>query len=288
MGQLKELKLARRPPRLRTLTDIEAPSVKKERVNGKDKYTMTDAKPGVITIYSDDENDKNHISRSRAIKRERSQIPSHVARHGSQSNEPRVKRESSPHRRGRHQSCGQTSPAAAASVTRQKQTLDPLRGSGSHGKSDPPSDSSSSSDSSGSDSSDSSESEAESDSSSDSSSSDGSSSEDEASASVYRPSTPASSIGPSPPRTRRNKEASGRLPSANPEVVSPSRRPVQNRTSVGSRHAPLDFVIDVPVRPLPSRPQQAGRSRSQTLSTAVPTGAQVSSCYLDHFVDISD
>lgn len=277
MGQLKGLKLARRPPRLDTFTDIQAPSVKKERVNGKDKYTLTPAKSGVITVFSDNENADDRSSGSRVIKRERSQIPSRVVGHGHRSSQPRIKKETSPNRHGRRQSYGQDSSVAVASDTRQPRIREPPRQCGAHGSTNPPSDSSSSSDSSGPDSSDSSESEDESDSSSDTSSSDGSSSGDEASASVYRPSTPASSIWSSPAQTRRQKDADVRTASANPGTASPSRRSAQTRVSVGSGHAPVNFFIDIPSS---RRPEQGGGSRSQTSSAVVPTGAQVSSCSL--------
>lgn len=269
MGQLKDLKLARPPPRLDTFTDIQAPSVKKERINGKDKYSLTPAKAGIITIFSDDENEKDQD-----IKRERSQVP------------PHIKQEPPPDRHGRQRSHVHTSPVDVASGTRQPQVREPLRRHGAPGTSNPPKDSFSSSDSSGSDSSDSSESEAEPSSSSDSSSSDASSSGDEANASVHRPPTPASSVVSSSPRTRRNGEAGGRAASGKPGTASPSRRLVQSKTLIGSGHTPLDFFIDLPARPLSSRPEQAGRSRSQTSSAVVPTGAQVSSYHRDQFMEI--
>lgn len=269
MGQLRDEKPARRPPRLRTLTDIEAPSVKIERVNGRDRYSIIDAKPGVITIFSDDENDNT-------IKREGSQIPPRVVGYNRPSSQPHIKQESSSDGHGRQQSHGQTAPVAVASSTRQNQVHEPLCRRRSAGRQGPPSDSSSS-DSSGSDNSDSSESEDESDSSSDSSSSDESSSGDEAGASAYRPPTPASSIPPSTPQSRRTKEAGIRAASANPVTASPSRRSVHSRTSLAPGHTPVDFVIDVRAGPLPSRSEQAGRSRSQASSAAVPAGAQVSS-----------
>lgn len=286
MGRLKDLKLARRPPRLDTFTDIQAPSVKRERVNGKDKYSLTPAKAGIITIFSDDENEKERTSRSRDIKRERSQVPSRAIGHARQHSQPRIKQEPPPDRHRRQQSHVQTSPVDSGSGTRQPQVHEPLRRHGAPGTSNPPDDSSSSSDSSESDSSDSSDSEDEPGSSPDSSSSDGSSSGDEASASVYRPSTPPSSIGSSSPRTRRNGEAGGRPASANPVITSPSQRSAQNKTQIGSGHAPLDFFIDLPARPLPSRPEQAGRSKSHTSSAVVPTGAQVSSCPCDQFMEV--
>lgn len=270
MGELRDEKPARRPPRLRTLTDIEAPSVKKERVNGRDRYSIIDAKPGVITIYSDDENDS-------AIKREGSQIPPRVVGYNRPLSRPRIKQEPSPDGNGRQQSHGQTSPVAVASGARQNQAREPLCRRRSHGRSGPPSASSSSSDSSGSDDSDASESEDESDSSSESSSSDESSSGDEAGASAYRPPTPASSIPPSTPQSRRKKEAGIPTASSNPVTASPSRRSLHNTASLAPGHTPVDFVIDVRTGPLPSRSEQAGRSRSQASSTVVPTGAQVSS-----------
>lgn len=284
MGRLKDLKIARRPPRLDTFTDIQAPSVKRERVNGKDKYSLTPAKAGIITIFSDDENEKERTSRSRDVKRERSQVPPRAIGHARQYSQPRIKQEPPPDRHRRQQSHVQTSPVDSGSGTRQPQVHEPLRRHGAPGTSNIPDDSSSSSDSSESDSSDSSDSEDEPGSSPDSSSSDGSSSGDEASASVYRPSTPPSSIGSSSPRTRRNGEAGGRPASANPVITSPSQRSAQNKTQNG--HAPLDFFIDLPARPLPSRREQAGRSKSQTSSAVVPTGAQVSSCPCDQFMEV--
>lgn len=278
MGRLKELKLARRPHSLKTFTEIHAPDVKKERVNGKDKWSLTNAKAGPITIYSDDENQRDHTSGSRGVKRERSQTSTRAVGHRHRSKTPAVKQEPSSDRHGRQQSSGQTSPVAVASGTRQPQTHGPLRRRGTQVTSGPPSDSSSSSDTSDSDSSDSSESEDESGSSSDSSSSNGSSSGDEASSSVYRPSTPASSIGSSPIRTRRKRELDVRVASDNPGIDSPSRLSLQSGPSIGSRHAPVNFFIPIPSQPLPRRSEQDGRSRSQTSSAVVPTGAHVSSC----------
>lgn len=280
MGQLRDEKPARRPPRLRTLTDIEAPSVKVERVNGRDRYSIIDAKPGVITIFSDDENDN-------AIKREGSQIPPRVVGYIRPFSQPPIKQESSSDGNGRQQSHGHTSPVAVAPGPRQNQAREPLRRRRSHGRPGPPSDSSSSSDSSGSDSSDSSESGDESGSSSDSSSSDESSSGDEAGASAYRPPTPASSIPPSTPQSRRKKEVGIRAASANPVTASPSRRSSNRTASLAPGHTPVDFVIDVRAGPLPDRSEQAGRSRSQASPEVVPTGAQVSSRRRCQFMGIT-
>ena len=279
MVQCKDLKPARGPHRLDAFSDIRAPIVKKmPSVNGKDKWSLTPAKLGVITIYSDDDNEKttsSSSSRPRAVKRERSRIQPRVVAPDHHSSQPRVKRESSVARHGPQRTCEQTPPASAVSGTR-RTIHEALHRREGHAGSGPPSDSPSSSESSGSDSSDSSESEDESDSSSSSSSSGGSSSEDEASFSVYRPTTPASSLAPSPPRTRRMKDTGVRGASDNPATASPSRRSMQNESPIVSGHAPLDFFIDLPARPSQNRPELTGRSRSHTSSAVASTGAQVS------------
>lgn len=271
MSQPKDLKLARLPPLLDTFTDIRAPSVKKERVNGKDKYSLTPARPGVITIFSDGENEG--LPRPRLVKRERSLVPSRAVEQGRQSRQPRIKQESLSDRHRPSRIPGQTTPAPASDTTR-TQSHEQLRQRQSQRRPDPANDSSSS-DSSGSDSSDSSESESESDSSSDSSSSEDSSSEDDASASVYRPTTPASSIGSSPPKTRRNKETSVQRASGNLVGVSSPRRSLQNEPSIGSGHAPLDFFIDLPAQSSRSTSGLSRRPRSVISPTVEPTGAQV-------------
>lgn len=274
MSQPKELKLARLPPRLDTFTDIRAPSVKKERVNGKDKYSLTPARPGVITIFSDGENERPPPPRPRVVKNERSRVLPRTVEKGHKSSQPRIKQESLGDRHGPSRISGQMTPAAT-SDTRRTQSQKPLRQRQSRRRSSPANDSSSS-DSSGSDMSDSSESEDESDSSSDSSSSEeDSSSEDEADASVYRPTTPASSIGSSPPKTRGSKETGVQRASPNLMGASPSRRSLQNEPSIGPGHAPLDFFIDLPARPLRSASDLPRRSRSHISPTVEPTGVQV-------------
>ncbi|KAG8157761.1 hypothetical protein KVR01_012423 [Diaporthe batatas] len=273
MGQPKDLKLARLPPRLDTFTDIQAPSVKKERVNGKDKYKLTPARPGVITIFSDGENERPCSPRPQAVKRERSRVPLRAIEQDRQSSQPRIKQEPSGDQSGPQRLHGQTRHAAVASDTRRARVDEQLRRRQSQQRSHPPSDSSSSSDSSGSDSSDSSESEDGSDSCSDSSSSEDSSSDDDASASVYQPTTPASSIGSSPLRTR-GKETGVQRASVNLVGASPSRRSLQNAPSIGSGHAPLDFFIDLPANSLRGASALPGPSRSHISATVEPTGAQ--------------
>ncbi|KAI3392428.1 hypothetical protein diail_5707 [Diaporthe ilicicola] len=225
MGQLKARKFARHPPRLDRHTEIKAPSVGKELVNGKVKYTLNPAKAGTITILSDDEKPN---CRSRIIKKE----------------------------------------------FRRTQHHEPLQRNKAHGKLNAPGDSSSSSDPSGSDSSDSSDSEDEPVSSLASSPSNGSSSGDKASPSAYRPSTPASSIDSLSPRTQQRGQAVIQIASANLGSSSPSRRSVQNDESLGHGHAPLDFFIDLPARPLLGRPEGGGRSISQASPTVAPTSSQ--------------
>lgn len=286
MGQLRDLKPPRRHPHLRTLTDIHAPRVEEEVVNGKVKCSLTPAKPGVITIISDDENEEDPTYKSRGIKRERSQIPSRVVGHSQRSNQPAIKQEPPLDRQGR-QSHGQTSPVAGASGTRQPQVHEPLCRHGAHGTLNASSDSSSASDSSEPDSSDSPESEYDSDSSSDSSSSNGGSSEDETSISTYRPSTPLSNFGSSPPRTRQVREPSGQAVSTDPAIDSPAQRPLQNAISIGFKRAPLDFFIEIPTHPLPSRQEQAVQSRSHTSSAvaSAPAYVQVGSCHRDGLME---
>lgn len=203
MGQPKGLKLARLPPSL--VTDIHPPSVKTERINGKDRFTITPARPGAITISSDGESERRPSSRKPAVKREHSRVPPPAVKRDRQVSQPRIKQEPLGDQHGPERLHRQATPVAVASSTRRTQCHKPLRRHQSQGRSRPPSGSPSSSDSSGSDSSDSSESEGTSDSTSDSSSGEDSSSEDDADASVYRPTTPASSIGSRPLKTRAKK-----------------------------------------------------------------------------------
>lgn len=287
MGQLKNRKHAPRPPRLDRHTDIQAPSVRAERVNGKVKYTLTPPRAGIITILSDDEDERETKPGRQAIKREPSHDLPRQIRQGHQppspGSRPRVNRGSTPSRHGGREMEGPNSSVSAASHARRTQNQGPLRRNEAHSGPSPP-DSTPPSES-GSDSSDSSESE-ESDSSSHSSSNDGSSSGDEAGRSLYRPSTPASSIGSSTPQTRRKTHAGTQTTSCNLKNGSPLRRPVQNVESTGSGHAPLDFFIDLPARPIHNRPDMAARSRSHTSQAVVPTAVQVSSCRCYYFVEI--
>lgn len=281
MGQPKDLKLARRAPPLKTYTDIEPPKI--ERVDGKDKWRMIQPKAGVTTILSDSEIEKTS-SRPRAMKRERSQAPHHAIEQRRPYSQRRIKQEPPGDRHRPRQMSGPAPATAAAFDARRTQSHDPSRRRQAHMRSDPPSDSSSSSDSSGPDSSDSSDSEDGSDRSSDSGSSEDSSSEDEANTSVYWPSTPASSTGSSPPRTRGQQEKGVRGASANAVTASPSRRSAQSDASIGSGLAPLNFFIDVPARSLVEPSQLTGGSRSHTSPAVAPTVAQVCYCHCDHMM----
>ncbi|POS76624.1 hypothetical protein DHEL01_v204989 [Diaporthe helianthi] len=272
MGRRKDLKVARRPPPVETY--IHPPSVKTERINGKDIYTKTPARPGYITINLDCESE-SPLSRPRAVKREQSRGPPGAVKQGRQSSQPQIKQEPLGDGHGPPRIHRQRTPATVASDTGRTQSHVPVRQRQSQEKQGPPSDSSWSSDSSDSDSSDSSEAEGESDSSSDSNdSNEDSSSEDDANASVHWPTTPASSLGSSPLKTRGKKETKVQRASANLLAASPSRRSVQNEASVGLRHAPMDFVIDLPARPLPSAPDLPRRSRSHISPSVEPVGAQ--------------
>lgn len=283
MGQLKDLKPAGRPPHLPMETEIHAPIVNNEGVNGKPKYSITPARPGVITIFSDGENEEAPSSRPRSIKRERSQVPRRAVKQGHQSTQ-----EYSGSRHKPQQTHGQSPPAAAASDTRRTQVHKSLRRGEARGRSDPPSDSPTSSDPSESEGSDSSESEDESDSSSESSSSEGSSSEDEANASVYQPTTPASSIGSTPPRTRGRKDTGVRGASASLVTASPFRQSMQNEASRRSRHASLEFFINLPTRLSEGRPELAARPQSHISSAVAPEGAHVSCCHHNDFMEMSN
>ncbi|KAK2609658.1 hypothetical protein N8I77_003150 [Diaporthe amygdali] len=281
MGQLKNRKHALRPPRLDRHTDIQAPSVRAERVNGKVKYTLTPPRAGIITILSDDEDEREPKPRPEAIKRESSHKLPRETRQGHQSSSPgsrpRVKRDSTSSWHGGQEIQGPNSSVPPATDARRTQNQGPLRRNEAHGGPSPPDDSTPPSES-GSESSDSSESKEESYSSSHSSSSDGSSSGDETGRSLYRPSTPASSIGSSTPQTRRKTHAGTQATSPNPKNGSPSRRSVQNEESTASGHAPLDFFIDLPARPIRGRPDMAARSRSHTSPAVVPTAVQADHC----------
>jgi hypothetical protein len=245
-------------------------------VDGKPIFAP--ARPGAIVILSDSEDEKTPSLRQRAVKREYSQAPPREDRQHRQPSQPHIKRESSADRHKTQRNDGQATLAAAAPHTRQNQVHEPLHRREAPRRSDSPNDSPPPSDPSGSDSSDSSSGSDESDSSSDSSSSEDSSSEDETNASVYRPTTPASSIEPSPPRTRKKNGTGVHEPSANIVTESPSQRSVHNEASIRSGHAPVNFVIDLRARRSQQQPEPAARPRSHTSSAVVPESARVSCC----------
>lgn len=260
------------PPKyMQHQTDIRAPSVRTDWVNGRAKYTFVPPEIGPIRILDSDDEDEEKPVIIRAKTPQMRRPHSHV-RGQSQGRHPHIKRESSAKSLERHRSHGVSSSPVDSVCQRPPRNRMQSYGRMNGGHPEEVSDNSSSS-------SDFCSSASHSGPVSSSSSPgyefDGSSSSssDNSDSDIYTPSTSPSRISSTLPRTRQQgaREASTRT---EPGLAPRQATVVDERE--GSEHAPLDFYINLPMRPGQSQSKKSKSSKPQGLSQGVAS-SEVSS-----------
>lgn len=271
MARYKTPAYAPPPKYMQHETDIRAPSVHRNWIDGKVKYTFVPPEIGPIRILdSDDDVDSKPVivrTKTPKIKRENPHDLSRAHGRGqSQGHHPRIKRESSAKSLGRHRSHGVSS--SPVNYNRQRppenrvQSHGDLNGGHPGQTFDNSSSSTSNSVSSASNSGPASPSSSPTFDFNDSSSS----SSDDSDSDVYTPSTSPSRISSTSPRTRQQGAREAAI-NTGPGLAPRQATVVEEGGS--SEHAPLDFYIDLPMR--------LGQSQSKKGKSPGISNVQVSS-----------
>ncbi|KUI72448.1 hypothetical protein VM1G_07555 [Cytospora mali] len=252
------------PPKyMECQTDIRAPRVRTNWVNGRAQYTFIPPKIGATRILDwDDEDDIKPVITQSITPRIKHEHPHHPSRSlgQSQSEElhPRVKREASTSGSGGRGGNGGSS--SLTDLDRHKYPRSMLQSHGGVNGASPGVSSTDSSSSLALDSETTSSS-----SSSDSETDESSSSSDDSDFGTYKPSIPPSRFSSTSPRTRQQSGAAR----VKPVPISASPEPMVAKEVKSPKHVPLDFYIDLPMR----SQQSPSRNDKTSMSQASPEGA---------------